>query len=74
MKYPTWKLRGTPTPNETLWVCNQCETAAWMTDITGVNPPVCNNCRGRKGGQVRLRKATAAETAEAKKHLQEVIG
>lgn len=73
IKYPVWKVRGTPTPNETLFICNGCGTARWTTE-TGGNPPCCYNCTGRKGGFLRLRPATTAETAEGKKHIKEIIG
>ncbi len=74
MKYPTWKVRGEPTPNDTLWVCDECGKAEWGTDTSGAFSVNCYSCTGRKGGFKRMRRGTPAETTEAKKHLQEVIG
>ena len=29
-KYPTWKIKGSPTPNEKLVICDQCGLAQWV--------------------------------------------
>ncbi len=73
IKYPTWKVRGYPTPNDTLWVCDMCREASWGPCV---NVLTCNHntCYGKKGGSVRLRKATPKETALAITLLKEVIG
>ena len=73
MNYPTWKVRGTPTPNETLYVCDSCGEAEWGPAGLITH---CGNgaCRGKKGGQKRMRTATAKETAAAKKKITTVIG
>lgn len=73
IKYPTWKIRGEPTPRERLWICPDCLEADWMESMSG-HIPCCHNCRGRKGGAVRMREATAKEYAEGKKVLVTVIG
>ncbi len=70
INYPTWRVRGSPTPAEALFICDKCGDAIWGQ----ANPlhSFCynNSCKGRKGGAPRLRKATAAETEEAKRHLE----
>lgn len=66
--YPTWKMRGSPTPNDTLWICDVCGAATW-SQHTFERPPVCQ-CSNRP----RLRRATVAEQAEGECHLVKVIG
>ncbi len=43
IKYPTWKVRGSPTPNEKLMVCHQCGHAVWVphSPLTNVVQCVC---------------------------------
>jgi len=71
MNYPTWKMRGNPTPNETLYCCDSCKKSRWCPYSESIR--YCYNCRGKKGGYQRLRKATAKEIAEAKKVLKDII-
>lgn len=71
IKFPAWDVRQTPTPSETLYVCDGCGHAFWGP--AGLTT-VCHNCKGRKGGYKRMRVATAAEQAEGKKHLKTIIG
>ncbi len=73
MKYPTWNIAGSPTPNETLYCCDGCQESAWGPAGL-IGRIVCHRCPGRKGGASRMRLATKAETAEAKKALKEIIG
>lgn len=70
IKYPTWKVRGGPTPAETLWICDDCGRGHWGW------PNVIEHCscEGRKGGRKRMRRATAAETKAGKLALKEIIG
>ena len=73
INYPTWKIRGGPTPNEKLVICDQCGNAEWT--IHGLNPTVCQNRRGHASGKEgRMREATPAEYAAGKAALQEIIG
>lgn len=75
IKYPTWKIRGTPTPNDSLYICDSCGQGHWGTNTTGSNSAgVCYCTKGRKGGPVRMRKATAAETELGKLAIKEIIG
>ena len=70
IQYRTWKLRGTPTPNEKLMVCDICGFSDW-----GTNSPLSNVvyhiCLDRK--QRRSREATPAEYAAGKAALKEII-
>lgn len=73
IKYPIWKIRGKPTPNEKLMICDGCGTAKWSTDSSYSKVLYCDNCQGKKGGYLRMRKATLSEIKEAKKYLKEII-
>lgn len=66
MKYPTLKMRGSPTPNDKLVVCDMCHTARWDTHSTGRQSYYycCQN---------RTREATSQEYIEGKLALKEVL-
>ena len=73
--YPTWKIKGSPTPNQTLWCCDGCGYCEWgIYNHLGQNVPICCVCKGKKGGYARLRRATEKEKAEALKCLKTIIG
>jgi hypothetical protein len=67
MKYPTFKIKGSPTPNEFLVVCDKCGKVDWTVSIVG-HVYQCRGCPGR------MREATPAEYAAGKAALKEVIG
>ena len=71
MKYPTFKIRGTPTPNEKLVVCEVCQEADWT--IHGDNR-VPNSHYCQDGKHRRMREGTLEEYEEAKKVLTQIIG
>jgi hypothetical protein len=64
MKYPTFRIRGTPTPNEKLIVCDECQIAAWVAYSVGV----INYCCGR-----RMRVATIQERDAAAAALKTIL-
>ena len=66
INYPKWKVRGNPTPNEKLMVCDACGSAAWMphSPLTRVSQCGCNR---------RMREATPAEYEAGKAALETVI-
>lgn len=74
IKYPTWKVRGHPTPNECLMICDNCGIAEWTMDI-GHNVYTCDHrtCHVRKGGAMRMRVATKKEREQALKALKQII-
>jgi ribosomal protein L37AE/L43A len=65
IKYPTFKISGEPTPNDTLYVCDVCRKAAWGFERVGLGKGNCCNTRMREG--------TPTEYKEAKRVLKEVI-
>jgi hypothetical protein len=74
IQYPTWKVRGNPSPNERLVICDECGHAEWTTSNTqGVR--ICYNRHGHANGKNgRMRTATAQETAIGKSTIKEIIG
>ena len=71
-KYPTWRMRGAPTPNEKLIVCDTCGCAAWTTHGPGSN--LCHNYHDHPDGKYRrMREATPAEYAAGKAALTKII-
>lgn len=70
IRYPSWKIRGTPTPNEKLMVCDKCGLASWITNSPMSNV-VYHTCSDNK--QHRSREATAAEYKMGKAAIKEVI-
>ena len=73
INYPTWKVRGGPTPNERLVICDECGKAEWT--IHGEFTPLCyNRHKHADKGNRRMRNATPAETETGKSFLKEVIG
>ena len=73
IKYPTWKVRGAPTPNERLVVCDECGNAAWVGHGEFIHTCYNRHQHANKSYR-RMRPATAQETATAKSFLKEVIG
>jgi len=67
VNYETWNVRGTPTPNALLVVCDQCQEAHWTGEIKG-------QVRYCEKHHARMREGTKAEYAEARKALKKVIG
>ena len=53
MDYPTWTIKGTPTPN-ILYCCDPCQNATWAPDLGSVY--YCMKCHKR------YRKGTKKET------------
>ncbi len=73
IRYPTWKIRGAPTPNEKLVICDECGNAEWT--IHGLDPTICHNAHSHKSGkQCRMREATPAEYEKGKAAITQVIG
>ena len=71
INYPTFDTASYPTPASTLYICDNCGTAKWS--YAGIIKQCCN-CIGRKGGFIRMRLATEAETADGKLALKTIIG
>lgn len=71
INYPTWKFRGSPTPSDTIWICDGCGTAIWHWH-TPINIPVCYCRNSKKKNPVRFRRGTEKEQDEAKKHLKRI--
>ena len=73
MKYPTWKVKGNPTPNERLMVCDKCQEAHWY----GHGWPKIVYCQhlGHQENQIpnRMREATAIEYEEGKAAIKTII-
>lgn len=66
IKYPTFKSKGTPTPNNHLVVCTHCGQARWTIYTKNIQS-YCFNC------EKRMREATTEEYIEAKKALKRII-
>ncbi len=69
IKYPTWKVRGSPTPYDTIYICDYCGTANWLWESQ--NPVTCF-CK-TSGKNRRMRKGTKKEHEEANKSLKKII-
>lgn len=67
-KYPSFKVTGYPTPNDTLYVCDTCGYTVWAPYLGGSNST--RHC----GSGHRMRLGNDAETAEATKAIKTVIG
>ncbi len=73
INYPTWKIRGAPTPNEKLVICDGCGNAEWT--VHGLDPTICHNRHEHASGKVRrMREATAKEYTIGKAAIQKIIG
>ena len=70
--YPTYRVKGHPTPNEKLVICDSCGYAKWT--IFGINPIYCTHTRKHNGKNVRMREATLEEYKIGKEKLVEEIG
>ena len=64
MKYPTFKVSGSPTPNEKLMVCEVCQKAEWVGHATGRTRHCCHS---------RMREATPQEYDEGRLALNLII-
>lgn len=71
INYPTFKIRGTPTPNEKLEICDECGYAHWT--IHGLGPTVCHQMHPN-GKARRMREATPAEYEKGKAAITQIIG
>ena len=72
IKYPTWKVRGSPTPNERLMICDTCGRAEWY----GHGWPqvvYCDPTYNKVPNHGRMREATAAEYEEGKAAIKTII-
>ena len=70
--YPTWKVRGSPTPYEFLAICDKCGHVEWsVAGWPAVKP--CPKHGPFEKSHARMREATAKEYTEAKAALKEVI-
>jgi hypothetical protein len=73
INYPTWKIRGAPTPNEKLVICDGCGNADWT--VHGLDPTICHNRHEHASGKVRrMREASAKEYAIGTAAIQKIIG
>lgn len=76
-KYPTWKVQGSPTPAETLYICDDCGKAQWSHPGYGGYSSIaliCYNTNKHSNSKNRrMRLATPAETEEGKKCLRTII-
>jgi len=66
IKYPTFKTKGSPTPNDHLAICPHCGYARW-TIYTHNLPVYCHKCNSR------MREGTPEEYTAAKLALERVI-
>jgi hypothetical protein len=64
MKYPTFMVRGLPTPNDKLMLCEVCQKAKWGYRSVGRISYCCSH---------RMREATAQEYAEGALALKTII-
>jgi hypothetical protein len=64
IKYPSFKISGSPTPNDKLEICVGCGTAYWLNHSTGRISYCCSS---------RRREATPEEYAAGKQALQKII-
>lgn len=63
MNYPSFKIKGFPTPNSILMVCDICQQAAW----TYPTPRIMYCCNHR------MREATPQEYIQGQKALKRII-
>lgn len=66
IKYPIFKTKGNPTPNDHLVICTNCGTARW-TIYTKNLSAYCARCENR------MREGTPKEYAAAKLALERMI-
>lgn len=71
IQYPTYKFIQKPTPADKLMICDGCGLAVWVPHAVTVYS--CTNCRGHKGGFVRMRNATREETKKGIESIQVLI-
>jgi len=65
-KYQTWKMKGSPTPNDKLVICDKCGKTRWVTHSTG-RISYCTNMHGR------MREATPKEYDEGNAAIEKVL-
>lgn len=70
IKYPTWDVKQSPTPSETLYICDKCGKAVWAYHGLIM---YCYCSRTKKGGHPRMRVATNDETKIGKSKIKFVI-
>jgi hypothetical protein len=68
IQYPTWKVRGYPTPNEKLIICPTCGYANWVAHRGGIL-----YCYDHSRKRVRMREATLDEYELGKAAITQVI-
>ena len=72
INYPTWKIRGGPTPNETRHLRRMRQR---QIDRARQAPHICHNRHEHAGKKNRrMREATPAEYAAGKAAMKEIIG
>jgi hypothetical protein len=71
-KYPTWKVKVSPTPSDTIYICDKCGKAHWGPAGLILH---CHEaqCKGRKGGPRRMRVGNAGEQKAARAFLKKII-
>lgn len=70
--YPTWKVKASPTPSDTIYICDKCGKAQWGPAGLILH---CHEaqCKGRKGGPARMRVGTTDEHKAANKAVKDFI-
>jgi hypothetical protein len=71
IKYPTWKVRGNPTPNDRLMICDKCREAHWY--VHGWPTIVYCHQTANNAHHGRMREGTEKEYTEAKAALKTII-
>ena len=66
LKFPTFKTKGSSTPNEYLVVCTSCGKVNWTIYVQDM-PAYCIQC------EKRMREATPEEYAKAREALERII-
>lgn len=74
LNYPTYKMKQRLTPDDELWCCDGCGNCFWAQyNPMGKSFTHCSMCTGKKGGFLRMRRATEKEKQEARKVLKDII-
>lgn len=65
MNYPTWKMKGSPTPYDKLMICKYCHQTRWVRSSDNIH--YCYKCGAR------MKEANKTQYQEAYKALKEII-